>query len=322
MNDRTEETEGCVHLQIIRDFLEKQNPCPQPTAVALGTFDGLHLGHRRVIENVVNRPGLLPAVFTFRDVPAASFGRHVPQLVVGEEKARLMEEQGVQAMFLVDFADVRYMQPEDFIEYLLLDKLNAKYVVCGFNFRFGAGGRGDVAMLREHCEAAGVQVEVVPPVELEGAPVSSSRIRACVAEGRVEEAARLLGRNFSYAFEVVHGRQLGRTIGVPTINQRMPEDLVVPKFGVYASVVECAGERYLGVTNIGVKPTVGSDYVASETWIPGFSGDLYGTFPRVELLSFIRPERKFAGLEELQQEIFENEKQARKIALQMGLTVL
>jgi len=109
---------------------------------------------------------------------------------------------------------------------------------------------------------------------------------------------------------------------VPTINQRMPEDLVVPRFGVYATVVHWEGKAYLGVTNIGVKPTVGSDYVVSETWLPGFSGDLYGHAPRVELLAFIRPERKFSGLEELQQEIFENEKQARKIALQMGVTVL
>ncbi|MBR4889248.1 MAG: bifunctional riboflavin kinase/FAD synthetase [Clostridia bacterium] len=309
-------------LQIIYDFLNQPNPYPQPTAVALGTFDGLHPGHCRVIDAAVNAPGLVPAVFTFRDVPAASFGRHVPKLADDAEKARLLEERGVQAVFLVSFADVRYMQPEDFIDYLLLEKLNAKHVVCGFNFRFGAGGRGDIAMLRERCAAAGVTVEVVPPFELEGAPVSSSRIRACIEAGRVEEANRLLGRRFGYAYEVIHGRQLGRTIGVPTINQRMPEELVVPKFGVYATVVTCGDTEYLGVTNIGVKPTVGSDYVVSETWIPSFNGDLYGTSPRVELLSFIRPERKFARLEELQQEILENEKQARKIALQMGLAVL
>ncbi|MBQ8670447.1 MAG: riboflavin biosynthesis protein RibF, partial [Oscillospiraceae bacterium] len=194
--------------------------------------------------------------------------------------------------------------------------------VCGFNFHFGAGGRGDVAMLRERCGAAGVPVDVIEPFEMEGKPVSSSRIRACIEEGRVEEANRLLGRRFGYAYEVIHGRQLGRTIGVPTMNQRMPEELITPKFGVYASVVYCGETPYLGVTNIGVKPTVGSDYVISETWIPSFAGDLYGQSPRVELLSFIRPERKFNGLEELQKEILENEKQARKIALQMGVTVL
>ena len=309
-------------MQIVYDLLDKPNMHPQPTAVALGTFDGLHPGHCRVIDAAVAAEGLEPAVFTFRDVPAASFGRHVPKLLDDSEKTRLMGERGVQTVFLMNFADVRYMQPEDFIDYLLLEKMNAKYVVCGFNFHFGAGGRGDVAMLRERCAAAGVTVEVIAPFEMEGAPVSSTRIRKCVEAGDMEETARLLGRRFGYAFEVIHGRKLGRTIGIPTMNQRMPEELIVPKFGVYASVVYCGGAPYLGVTNIGVKPTVGSDYVNSETWIPGFSGDLYGQSPRVELLSFIRPERKFGSLEELQQEILENEKQARKIALQMGLTVL
>lgn len=309
-------------MQIIYDFLEKPGVYPQATSVALGTFDGIHPGHCRVIDTAVNTKDLVPAVFTFRDVPAASFGRDVPKLLDDGEKLRLLGERGVQTVFLMNFADVRYMQAEDFVDYMLLEKMHARRVVCGFNFHFGAGGRGNVGLLRERCAAAGVPVEVAQPVEVEGAPVSSTRIRACVRAGQMEEAARLLGRRFGYAYEVIHGRQLGRTIGIPTINQRMPEELISPRFGVYASVVYCAGASYLGVTNIGIKPTVGSDFVTSETWIPGYSGDLYGTFPRVELLSFIRPEKKFDSLEALQQEIINNEKQARKIALQMGLSVL
>ena len=309
-------------MQIVHHFLNKLQRYPQPVAVALGTFDGVHPGHARVLQQVQDAPGMIPAVFTFRDIPAAAMGRHAPRLVTLEEKGRLLEEQGIQTLFLVDFDEIRSMPPEQFVDEVVLEKMHAQKVVCGFNFRFGRDGSGDTQMLKSRCAAAGVPVTVVEPVEVDGEPVSSTRIRACVEEGKMEEAARLLGRRFGYAFEVIHGRQLGRTIGIPTINQRMPDDLICPPFGVYASIVYCAGASYLGVTNIGVKPTVGSDFVTSETWIPSYSGDLYGTYPRVELLSFIRPERRFENLQALQLEILANGEQARKIALQMGLSVL
>lgn len=309
-------------MQIIHHFLNKPQVYPQPTAVALGTFDGVHLGHERVLQQVQNEEGLVPAVFTFRDIPAAAMGRHAPRLISVEEKCRLLAEKGIQTLFLVEFSEIRNMPPEQFIDEIVLGKMHARKVVCGFNFRFGKNGAGDTQLLQSRCGAAGVPVTVVEPVEIDGQPVSSTRIRAYIEEGHIEEASKLLGRRFGYAFEVIHGRQLGRTIGIPTINQRMPEDLITPRFGVYASIVYCAGGSYLGVTDIGVKPTVGSDFITSETWIPNYSGNLYGTYPRVELLSFIRPERRFENLQALQREILANGEQARKIALQMGLSVL
>ena len=159
-----------------------------------------------------------------------------------------------------------------------------------------------------------MELSVTPPVSVAGETVSSTRIRACLEQGDVQQAGQLLGRPFGYDFEVTHGRQLGRTWGTPTINQPFPAGYVLPRFGVYASLVEVEGQKYYGVTNIGVKPTVGSDCALSETWIPEFSGDLYGKKVPVELLDFIRPERKFDSLDQLKNEILENGVLARKIA--------
>ena len=144
--------------------------------------------------------------------------------------------------------------------------------------------------------------------------MSSTRIRTYLIEGKVQQARRLLGRPFGYDFAVQHGRQLGRTWGTPTINQPFPPGYILPKFGVYASLVEIDGKKYYGVTNIGIKPSVGSDCVLSETWIPEYTGNLYGKKIPVFLLGFIRPERKFDNLEDLKDEILQNGILAKKIA--------
>ena len=283
-------------------------------AAALGSFDGLHLGHRQVIGNTLSAPGLRPAVITFQQNPSVSLQKKpVPLLTTNEQKLALLEEMGVEVVYLLSFDRIRDMEPEDFVE-ALYRVCRVRALSCGFNFRFGKNGRGDAGLLKELCREKGIELSVTPPVSVAGETVSSTRIRACLEQGDVQQAGQLLGRPFGYDFEVTHGRQLGRTWGTPTINQPFPAGYVLPRFGVYASLVEVEGQKYYGVTNIGVKPTVGSDCALSETWIPEFSGDLYGKKVPVELLDFIRPERKFDSLDQLKNEILENGVLARKIA--------
>lgn len=283
-------------------------------AAALGSFDGLHLGHRQVIGNTLSAPGLRPAVITFQQNPSVSLQKKpVPLLTTNEQKLALLEEMGVEVVYLLSFEQIRDMEPEDFVE-ALYRICRVRALSCGFNFRFGKNGRGDAGLLKELCREKGISLSVTPPVSVAGETVSSTRIRACLEQGDVQQAGQLLGRPFGYDFEVTHGRQLGRTWGTPTINQPFPQGYVLPRFGVYASLVEVEGQKYYGVTNIGVKPTVGSDCALSETWIPEFSGDLYGKKVPVELLDFIRPERKFDSLDQLKNEILENGVLARKIA--------
>ena len=283
-------------------------------AAALGSFDGLHLGHRQVIGNTLSAPGLRPAVITFQQNPSFSLQKKpVPLLTTNEQKLALLKEMGVEVVYLLPFDRIRDMEPEDFVE-ALYRVCRVRALSCGFNFRFGKNGRGDAGLLKELCREKGIELSVTPPVSVAGETVSSTRIRACLEQGDVQQAGQLLGRPFGYDFEVTHGRQLGRTWGTPTINQPFPQGYVLPRFGVYASLVEVEGQKYYGVTNIGVKPTVGSDCALSETWIPEFSGDLYGKKVPVELLDFIRPERKFDSLDQLKNEILENGVLARKIA--------
>ena len=283
-------------------------------AAALGSFDGLHLGHRQVIGNTLSAPGLRPAVITFQQNPSFSLQKKpVPLLTTNEQKLALLKEMGVEVVYLLPFDRIRDMEPEDFVE-ALYRVCRVRALSCGFNFRFGKNGRGDAGLLKELCREKGIELSVTPPVSVAGETVSSTRIRACLEQGDVQQAGQLLGRPFGYDFEVTHGRQLGRTWGTPTINQPFPAGYVLPRFGVYASLVEVEGQKYYGVTNIGVKPTVGSDCALSETWIPEFSGDLYGKKVPVELLDFIRPERKFDSLDQLKNEILENGVLARKIA--------
>lgn len=283
-------------------------------AAALGSFDGLHLGHRQVIGNTLSAPGLRPAVITFQQNPSVSLQKKpVPLLTTNEQKLALLEEMGVEVVYLLPFDRIRDMEPEDFVE-ALYRVCRVRALSCGFNFRFGKNGRGDAGLLKELCREKGIELSVTPPVSVAGETVSSTRIRACLEQGDVQQAGQLLGRPFGYDFEVTHGRKLGRTWGTPTINQPFPAGYVLPRFGVYASLVEVEGQKYYGVTNIGVKPTVGSDCALSETWIPEFSGDLYGKKVPVELLDFIRPERKFDSLDQLKNEILENGVLARKIA--------
>ena len=297
-----------IHTVEELEALERQ----APSSLALGAFDGLHRGHMAVIHAAC-APGkggevLSPAVFTFRSSPSGNSA-----VLTGRDKERILAHSGVETLYSLEFQEVRDWEAEAFVRRVLFQRCNARRLCCGQDFRFGRGARGDVALLRQLCCQAGVELYVVPPVTDGGEKVSSTRIRKAVEEGDIPTANRLLGRPFGFSLEVIHGNHIGTGLGTPTINQAIPEGFVLPRFGVYASWCRVGGQYFYGVTNVGLKPTVGSDRVLAETWLPEFSGDLYGKRVRVFLLEFLRPEKKFASLEELKAAIQENARQAKAV---------
>lgn len=283
------------------------SPSESETFTALGFFDGIHLGHTDVIEETVRgaqRLGVKSCVFTFSRRPKSVLtGEPDMLLTTDHEKRALIERAGVDILYIVDFSEVMDMSGEEFVKTVLIDKLKCRGVVCGFNYCFGKGGGADADTLADICGRLNCEVIVRDPIMYKSDAIGSSRIRNALQSGDIQSANDMLGRRYGYSLKVVHGRQLGHTIGIPTINQAFPEDFCLPMFGAYASLVIVEGVEYRGITNIGVKPTVGSDKPVSETWILGFSGDLYGKIVDVRLVSFIRGEKKFASVDELKKQI-------------------
>ncbi|HHV30858.1 MAG: riboflavin biosynthesis protein RibF [Ruminococcaceae bacterium] len=288
----------------------KLAPSSGDSAVALGNFDGLHIGHQQVISRAVaeKEHGLIPTVFTFAANPLKDLGGNPGgELITQERKIALLEEMGVEQLYILSFSEIKDLSPEEFVSGVLEGICRAKRVCCGFNFTFGRGGHGNSTMLTELCEARGIAVSVIEAVLSGGETISSTRIRGLISSGAVDEAAKLLGRPYGYVTQVVHGRRLGRELGTPTLNQAISERLVLPRFGVYVSRVFLRGKEYIGVTNIGVKPTVGSPCALAETWMPEYTGpDFYGETVRVDLIKFLRPEICFSGLEELKTAILKD----------------
>lgn len=286
------------------------------TAVALGTFDGLHKGHMAVINRAVVRgySGLVPVILLFSNHPMETLCGVAPkELLTGDLKQREIEKTGCTP-HVVSFAKIRKMTPEKFFTKILLEELNAEFISCGFNFRFGKNGAGDTKILAELCKKYNVELSVAPEVDFESRAVSSTRIRTAIAEGEIKKANEMLGRYFSYDFTVVHGdNRGGKVLGIPTVNQRFPDNFILPKFGVYASFTVVDGQVYPSVTNIGIRPTIGGDTAGSETYIIGFSGDLYGKNPEVGLITYLRDEKKFESLEELSAQMKRDGEKAEEI---------
>ena len=284
------------------------------SAVALGFFDGLHLGHTQVIVQALIQE--LPSiVFTFSGSSVLPKVSRREDIIAHDLKLELLEKMGVKHIYAPDFADVKDMTAEQFVEEILSRRLNAGFVSCGYDFRFAKGGNADADALRELCGKRGIEVCVVPAVKIDGETVSSTLIRQLIKSGETEKANLLLGYELTYCREVVHGKENGKKIGFPTINQTIPEGMTVPKFGVYKSRTKIGDTEYPSITNIGVKPTIDLDEgeVRSplmETHIIGFEGDLYGQRISVSLLSYIRSERKFGGLQELSEQLEKDKKLA------------
>ena len=286
-----------------------------PSAVALGLFDGLHLGHQAVIRRAVEAKGLVPAVFTFRfDEGAAVTKKNFARILSPALKRERLEALGVQAVFEPPFSSIMALPPEMFFREILLGFMHAKAVFCGGDFRFGKNAAGDAALLQTLCAGNGVAFTAVPPVLDSGKPVSSTRIRAALREGDIGTANRLLGYPFMTGGTVVHGQHMGHALGFPTINQLFQPGELIPRFGVYATVAEIDGKKYIGATDIGVKPTVGDSFrPAAETHLLDFDQDIYGREVTLSYYAFLRGERKFRSLPELTATVLQNAAQAREL---------
>ncbi len=282
-------------------------------AVALGTFDGLHKGHMAVLNAALKFSELTPVAVTFSEPPKRQVtGEFVPMLLSAEEKCRRLNKIGFKEIFILEYNEVHDLSPLEFLD-MLFKKYEVKAVVCGFNYRFGKGGQGDTLFLSDYCRKNGAEAVVVPSYEVSGKTVSSSVIRELIQNGDVAYANMLLGYRYSFTNEVIHGEQRGRTMGLPTVNIPLDENLAEPKFGVYASSVIVDGKSYAAVTNIGIRPTFLLKKPLSETNIIGFDGEIYGKKVTVELLQYIREEKCFDGLDSLKAAIEEDKKTSAKV---------
>ena len=273
-------------------------------AVALGVFDGVHIGHRAVITAACgvradeNSPSLLTScVLSLTNVP-----KNGQRLTDNDETPRAT--LGVDEWLSLPFDAVCEMAPEQFVHDVLHERLHAKLVCCGYNYRFGKGGVGNADTLVALCEPLGIKVQVVPSVTVDGEPVSTTRIRAALAKGDMPLVMRLLGRPFTVCRPVTRGNRVGRTLGFPTINQVLEHAVALPRSGVYASLVTIDQQQHFAVTNIGTHPTVGnSAQPQAETFIENFDGDLYGEMVTVELIRHLRDEQRFDSVEALKAQI-------------------
>ncbi|MDR0197790.1 MAG: riboflavin biosynthesis protein RibF [Oscillospiraceae bacterium] len=275
-------------------------------SVALGMFDGLHLGHIEVIKAAMDIPGLIPSVFTFGGTGAKFPDSRAPgNIMTTQTKFALLKGMGIKTICAPEFESVNNLSAEEFADEILVDRMNAAHVSCGWNFRFSKNAAADANDLKRLCAARKIDVTVIPPIIIDGVPVNSTAIRALIKEGNVIAANKMLGRKLMYELPVTEGSKLARKLGAPTINQIIPDDCVTPKFGVYRSDVSVDVICYSAVTNIGVKPTIGGGVSKPimETHIPGFNMEIYGQVVKTELLDFIRPEKKFDSVDELRKQI-------------------
>ena len=296
-------------MEIIRKTTDFQ--LNSDTAVALGKFDGIHVGHRRLLEEILlqKAKGMKACVFTFDPAPAVLFGlSDGRELSTVEEKRRAFAEMGID--ILVEFPlslKTAATPAESFVREILCGRMKASYIAAGEDVSFGKGGEGDAKLLHSLSDEMGFQVRIIEKVCVDGCEVSSTRIRKCVENGEMEEAGRLLGAPYTVMGTVVQGNRIGRTIGFPTVNLQPGSVKLLPPNGVYYSKVSCGDTQFAAISNIGYKPTVTDERVLGvESYLYDFDGELYGREISVELLSFKRAERRFENLDALQTQLRED----------------
>ncbi len=289
-------------MQIIRDTTEFVSP--GETAVSIGKFDGVHLGHRRLLEELLDQKekGLLAAVFTFDPYPEVFFGFGSKQiLTTREEKEMIFEKMGIDILVEFPFNAKSAATPSrEFVSNFLCKQMRARFIAAGPDLSFGDHGSGNFELLEKMAPEYGFKAKMIEKIVMDEHVVSSTLIRRLIDTGEVTTAARYLGEPYMVRGKIVHGRALGRRIGIPTLNQVPPEDKLLPPFGVYYSDVLVGSRKFYGMTNIGVKPTVSDEKrVTVETYLYDFKGDIYGETATVQLLTHRRPEMKFSSVEEL-----------------------
>ena len=286
------------------------------TVYALGFFDGVHLGHQALLtacSSLAGRYGCSAGVVTFVSHPDALVHGAAPKLLgTVESRCQLLRDYGMDGILQLPFDEALKTMPwQSFLEMLV--EQGACGFVCGEDFRFGHRGEGSAKTLAEFCSRRDLCWAVVPDRLRDGVRVSSTHIRALIEAGEMETAVRFLGHPHVLTGTVVKGKQLGRTIGIPTANLALPEGVVCPRFGVYACKAVVDGAEYLAVTNVGVRPTVSGEGVTVEPWLLDFDGDLYGKTLVLHFYSFLRPEMRFDSLDALAAEIRKNADQTRQL---------
>ncbi len=275
------------------------------TAIALGTFDGLHAGHCAVLKETA--PFFSVAV-TFDIPPKCAVSGNQELLILPDDRECRLKQLGIDRVVMQDFNRVKDIEPTEYLE-LLKREYNPSRIVCGFNYRFGKGAAGDTELLDRFCRENSIDFVCVPPVKQDGVVISSTGIRELIREGNVDKAASQIYGGFGFTAPVAHGDCRGRTIGFPTANQSYPANLVKLKFGVYITRVTVDGKEYDAITNIGVRPTYRTDTIGCESYIKDFSGDIYGKDMKIQILRFVRAEQKFSSLDQLKNAILNDIKQ-------------
>ena len=286
--------------------------------IALGFFDGVHRGHGALLRRareVADETGALACAVTFDHHPRdLTRGEPTPLINTHQERTTLMERYyGMDEVLVLPFDWAMMEMPwREFATHILSEQMGAIHVVAGHDYHFGYKGEGNVDRLGAICQEMGIGCTIIPPVQIDGITVSSTYIRGLITQGDMERACRYLGHPHLITGTVVHGKQLGRTLGTPTANLLLPSNILVPAFGVYATRVHLAGQTYQAVTNVGVRPTVEDTHqVTVEPWILDFDGDVYGQRMEVEFYTRLRGERKFESLDALREEILRNAHQTR-----------
>ncbi|MBU5482790.1 bifunctional riboflavin kinase/FAD synthetase [Clostridium sp. MSJ-11] len=293
------------------------------TYIALGSFDGLHLGHSKLINKAIElakKNSGKSMVYTFKNHPLSIINKDlVPKLLMDiDQKKKVLNKMGLDYLNLVNFdEEFMKMSPEEFI-YNIVSKFNAKGIVVGFNYRFGYKNLGDVDLLKKLSEKYKFQLHVVKPVKYKKELVSSSHIRHIITDtGDMVKAKMMLTRPYSISGTVIVGKQLGRVLGFPTINLSYDKGYITPRGGVYFTLVEYEGKFYKGVTNVGYNPTVEDGKLGIETHIIGFNKEIYSEDIRLHFIHRIRDEKKFNSLEELAHRIGEDKKYVIKQNLEL-----
>ena len=281
-----------------------------PTAVTIGNFDGVHLGHQKLIRNITTyceaHAGVQSVVFSFNPHPRAVFtGEILPHVLTRKEKMSVIEKMNVDVYigypFDLEFAN---KPATEFLEDILLNQLNCTYLTVGENYRFGRKGEGDITLLKQFCEAHGITVQIEKMIVLaDGITVSSTNIRSAIEYGDISRVNKMLGYEFFSEGVVQYGKQIGHTIGFPTANLSHGTYKVIPKMGVYVTHTEVQGKQYLSVTNVGDNPTVNGEGITIETHIMDFDDDIYNKEIKVNFLCKIRDQIKFSSLDELKKQI-------------------
>ncbi len=290
-------------MHIIDDYKNIFRP-DEPLCAALGYFDGFHLGHMKIL-NELNDGHYKKAVITFKNQPMAFITKNnAPyRIMSAEDRIAHFESLGIDYLFLYDFDDyLMNITKENFVNDFI-NGCNVRRIIAGFNYSYGKNREGDTSNLIDLCNKYSIQVKVVPPVMFGDKIISSSLIRSCIYHGELSSAAQMLGRPFYLKGKVIRGKALAGQLGFPTANIAIDKDILVPKWGVYETRILFDGAEYKGVTNVGNNPTIKNDRLSVETHILDFDGDLYGETIKIEFITMIRLEQKFPSVEGLKEQV-------------------